>query len=51
MISNSINCLYLDINSFREVEIDKEYSMSQFKTIYFDSEDNQVYILSNKVDG
>ena len=51
LISNSINCLYLDINSFREVDIDKEYSMSQFKTIYFDSEDNQIYILSNKVDG
>ena len=46
-MSNDKKCLYLDLDRSLEYELDKEYNMSQFKTIMFDSDDNQIYLIAN----
>jgi hypothetical protein len=51
MVASPRDCLYVDIKNKKEVDIDDEHGLKNFNTILFDAEDNQIYIIANKLNG
>ena len=51
MVASIKECLYVDLKKEREIDIDEEHDLQQFKTVMFDNEDKHIYIISNKHGG
>jgi len=51
LVASPKDCLYIDIKKNVEVDIDDEHGLKNFNTIMFDAEDNQIYIIANKLHG
>jgi len=51
LVASPQDCLYIDIKKNVEVDMDDEHHLKNFNTILFDAEDNQIYIIANKLRG
>ena len=51
LVASPQDCLYIDVKRNIEVDMDDEHNLKNFNTILFDAEDNQIYIIANKLNG
>ena len=51
LVASPKDCLYIDVKRKIEVDIDDEHNLKNFNTVLFDAEDNQIYIIANKLYG
>ena len=48
VVASPEDCLYINLNEEKEVDVDETYQVSSIKEIIFDEEDHLFYFLSNK---